>query len=190
MLLLQRKNLWYTNWNLKKRYTLKNNTFHLNSCKVGYEYDANNNTFAASILLYKRIFEVYYRRAAQDYTNISQTDLLTLNYYNQNIIGARIDLGFARGGIELDDYESTIIPYQMMRYYLNINKRIGTKLLISLNGNIRDYIIIDGETDRMYANFSGRMAYNINRRMKVNLDYGYLNQSGRNIDLEAHDGKS
>jgi len=154
-----------------------------------YEYNANNNAFSASLLLFKRIFELYYRRSAQDYSNISQTDLLTLNYYTQNIVGARFDFGFVRAGIELDDYESTIIPYQLMRYYVNLNGRLGKKFLLSLNGSIRDYIIIDNEVDRIYANLSGRLAYNINRKMKVNLDVGYLNQSGRNIDLEALTGR-
>ena len=150
-----------------------------------YEYDADNKTFTASILLFKRILEIYYRNSEQDYTNLTDTDFLTLNYYNQNVIGSRIDLGFTRFGIELDEYKSNIIPYKMMRYFLDVNGRIGKKLLISLNGNIRDYIIIDNETKRLYANISGRVAYNIRPRTKVNLDFGYLNQTGRNIELEA-----
>ncbi|MCF8378924.1 MAG: hypothetical protein K9H49_05055 [Bacteroidales bacterium] len=154
-----------------------------------YDYNAHNNSFSASLLLFKHIIELYYRRSAQDYSNISQNDLLTLNYYTQNMVGGRVDIGFVRFGIELDDYESSIIPYQMMRYYMNLNAKIGKKFLLSLNGNIRDYIIIDNETDRLYANLSGRLAYNINRKMKVNLDVGYLNQSGRNIDLEALTGR-
>ena len=46
-------------------------------------------------------------------------------------------------------------------------------------------IIIDDETDRLYANLSGRVAYNISPRMKANIDFGYLNQTGQNIDLDA-----
>ena len=50
---------------------------------------------------FKRLLELYYRYSVQDYPRVNQGDLLTLNYYYQHVYGFRLDVGFARGGIEV-----------------------------------------------------------------------------------------
>jgi hypothetical protein len=149
-----------------------------------FSYAANNNYFGASILLFKRLIELYYSYSVQDYPKVDQGDLLTLNYYHQHIYGVRLDVGFARAGIERDQYSSNIIPYKMMRYYLDVNWNIKSAWLLTLNGNIRDYRMIADEVDQWYANLSGKLLYRIGPRMKVSLEGGYLNQRGANIDLD------
>jgi len=149
-----------------------------------YSYGANNNQFSASILLFQRLIELYYHFAVQDYPKVNQGDLLTLNYYTQHLYGARLDLGFARAGIEADLYDSNIIPYRMRRYYIDVNWNFKSKFLLTLNGNIRDYRMIADEVDQWYANLSGKAVYRISPRMRVSLESGYLNQRGANIDLD------
>lgn len=149
-----------------------------------YTYAANNNYFGANILLFKRLIELYYSYSKQDYPKVDQGDLLTLNDYDQHIYGIRLDVGFARAGVESDQYSSNIIPYKMMRYYLDMNWNIKTAWLLTLNGNIRDYRMIADEVDQWYANLSGKLIYRIGPRMKVSLEGGYLNQRGANIDLD------
>ncbi|MEA3462327.1 MAG: hypothetical protein U9R49_10640 [Bacteroidota bacterium] len=149
-----------------------------------YSYGANNNHFSVSVLLFKRLIELYYNYSAQNYPKVNQGDLLTLNYYNQHIYGVRLDVGFARAGIEADLYDSNIIPYRMRRYYLDVNWNFRSSLLLTLNGNIRDYRMIADEVDQWYANLSGKVVYRIGPRMKVSLEAGYLNQRGANIDLD------
>jgi hypothetical protein len=149
-----------------------------------YSYAANNNQFSASLLLFSRLVELYYRYAVQDYPRVNQGDLLTLNYYKQHVLGLRLDVGFARAGVEADRYNSNIIPYKMMRYYLDVNWNFRSRLLFTLNGNIRDYRMIADEVNQLYANLSGKVAYQIRPRMKVSLEAGYLNQQGTNIDLD------
>lgn len=149
-----------------------------------YSYAANNNYVRASILLFKRLIEFYYSYSVQDYPKVDQGDLLTLNYYRQHIFGVRLDLGFARAGVEGDQYSSNIIPYKMMRYYLDVNWNFKSSWLLTLNGNIRDYRMIADEVDQWYANLSGKLIYRIGPRMKVSLEGGYLNQRGANIDLD------
>jgi hypothetical protein len=149
-----------------------------------YSYGANNNYFNASILLFQHLLELYYRYSVQDYPRVEQADLLTLNYYNQHLLGIRVDVGFARAGIEIDRYESNIVPYRMRRYYMDLNWNYKAKLLMTLNGNIRDYRMIAGEEDQLYANVSGKVVYKIRPRISVSLESGYLNQRGTNIDLD------
>lgn len=149
-----------------------------------YSYAANNNQFSASILLFQRLLEFYYRYSVQDYPKLTMGDLLTLNYYSQHVYGVRLDVGFARGGIESDLYNSNIIPYKMWRYYLDMNWTFKSKLLFTLSGNIRDYRMIAEEVDQLYANVSGKLAYRIRPRMQVSLESGYLNQRGTNVELD------
>jgi len=149
-----------------------------------FSYGANNHHVSASILLFKRLLEFYYRYNIQDYPKVFQGDLLTLNYFNQHIYGFRLDVGFARAGVEADLYDSNIIPYRMRRYFMDVNWNFRSKLLVTLNGNIRDYRMIADEVDQWYANLSGKVAYRIRPRMRVSIESGYLNQRGANIDLD------
>lgn len=149
-----------------------------------YSYGANNNFFSASVILFERLIELYYRYSVQDYPKVNHGDLLTLNYYRQHIYGARLDVGFARAGIEADLYDSNIVPYRMMRYYVDVNWNFRSYLLLTLNGNVRDYRNIADEVNQLYANLSGKIVYRIGPRMRVSLESGYLNQRGINIDLD------
>lgn len=149
-----------------------------------FSYAANNNQFSASVLLFQSLLEFYYRYSVQDYPKVDQGDLLTLNYYSQHVYGLRMDVGFARGGIESDLYSSNIIPYKMWRYYLDMNWTFKSKLLLTISGNIRDYRMIAEEVDQLYANISAKVAYRIRPQMQVSLESGYLNQRGTNVDLD------
>lgn len=149
-----------------------------------YSYGANNNYFSASVILFERLIELYYRFSVQDYPKVNQGDLLTLNYYRQHIYGARLDVGIARAGIEADLYDSNIVPYRMIRYYVDVNWNFRSYLLLTLNGNVRDYRMIADEVNQLYANISGKIVYRIGPRMRVSLESGYLNQRGINIDLD------
>jgi hypothetical protein len=149
-----------------------------------FSYGANNNHFSVSVLLFNKLLEFYYHYSVQDYPKVEEGDLLTLNFYNQHVYGVRFDLGFARGGVESDLYRSTIIPYRMWRYYLDLNWNLRSRLLITMNGNVRDYRMIADEVDQLYANVSGKITYVISPRMRVSIGSGYLHQAGRNIDMD------
>jgi hypothetical protein len=149
-----------------------------------FSYGANNNHVSVSLLLFERLIELYYTFSVQNYPKVEQGDLLTLNYYNQHIYGVRLDVGFARAGVESDLYDSNIVPYKMVRYYLDVNWNFRSSFLLTLNGNVRDYRMIADEVDQLYANISGKLVYRIGPRMKVSLQSGYLEQRGANIDLD------
>jgi hypothetical protein len=149
-----------------------------------YNYVADNNSFSTGILLFKRLIELYYRNSVQDYSKLTETDFLTLNYYNQNVYGGRIDVGFAGFGVEYDEYNSNIIPYRRYRYFIDLNWSFRSKLLLAVNGNILDYKLIDDDVNQMHSNINGKLTYIINQKTKIDLDAGYLSQKGRNIDLE------
>ena len=150
-----------------------------------YSYNSNNSGAGISLVMFKNLIEIYYRRAQQNYTNIEQQGLLTLNYFDQDVLGTRVNVGFLEAGVEYDEYRSNIIPYKLMRYYLNLNGRLKNRLLLSLNGTLRDYLLIDDQKDQAYANVSGRMAYKFRKQTKASIEVGYLLQRGINLDLDV-----
>jgi len=149
-----------------------------------YSYIADNNAFSSSILLFGKLIEIYYSYSVQDYNKLTETEFLTLNYYNQNVLGGRIDLGVAGAGIEYDTYNSNIIPYKRYRYFIDLNLTIHPKLLFALNGNLMDYKLIDDEVNQIHANITGKVSYLISHKTRIDFDAGYLRQRGKNIDLD------
>ncbi|MFC1733803.1 hypothetical protein ACFL6I_26180 [candidate division KSB1 bacterium] len=148
-----------------------------------YNYNWNNKSFSISVILFRQFIELYYRRSKQDYNNFDQIDLVILNYYLHNVYGVRFNVKFAKFGIEYDDYESNIIPYKLMRYYANFQWSFYNKLLLSMVGNIRDYIIISDRVNEFHADVSGRVAYSFNPHIKLNVELGYRDLKGYLIDL-------
>lgn len=155
-----------------------------------YNYLALNNTLTSSILFFDRMLEIYYRGSAQEYPKVQQTDYLTLNRFYQNITGLRIHYKIATAGIEYDYYNSDLIPYKRINYYLNMNLKIKSRMLLSLNGTLRDHHILDQELNYIYSNVSTRFTYSINRWSKLNLEGSYLKQNGRTIELDLITGKT
>jgi hypothetical protein len=149
-----------------------------------YSYEANNNSVSTGIQLFGKLIELYYRGSFQNYHDLKETDFLTLNYYNQNIYGVRFDFGFAGIGVEYENYNSNIIPYNRYRYYLDLNWSFRSKFLVSLNGNIMDYKLIDDDVNQQHINITGRIAYNLSLKTKLDIEGGYLSQTGENIDLD------
>jgi hypothetical protein len=149
-----------------------------------YDFDLNNHSFSVSIILFTRLLEVYYRGSVQDYENLSNTEMLTLNYYDQHVTGVRLDVGWARAGVEYDHYNSSIIPYKLMRYYASINWDLHSRLLASFHGNLRDYLMINYTEKQKYTDLSGRIVYRVRPRSNVSIELGYLMQRGRQLDLD------
>ena len=151
-----------------------------------FKYDMNNHSFTANVLLFKGKLEVYYRFSAQDLKNLSTTEMPPINYFTQNVLGARLDFGFINGGAEYDDFKSSIIPYRRVRYFINIQKNYHQKIFLTLNGNIQDFqIIMPNETlPQKYSDVTGKIAYTIFKQTKINLDLMYRNQRGRGLDLD------
>ena len=155
-----------------------------------YNYLAVNNSFSSSILFFDRLLELYYRGLAQEYPRAKQVEYLTLNRFYQNIAGFRIHYKIATAGLEYDYYNSDIIPYKRMNYYLNLNIKIKSRILLSLNGTLRDHRILDQDLNYLYSNLSTRFAYSINSWSRLNIEASYLKQNGRTIELDLLTGKT
>lgn len=148
-----------------------------------YNFNSDTQSFTIRITLFNRLLEFYYTLGIQDYNNIESAELLTLNYYNRNIYGGRIQIGFFSGGVEMDDYRSTIVPYLKMRYFMQMSGNIGKKIMLSLNGDLSDLTLTETDTNQLYAYIFGKIIYQFKSQTKLNFDIGYRKQVGEQIDL-------
>jgi len=148
-----------------------------------YQYNVSFNNINASVILFNRLLEVYYRFSRQDYFNLKTTEYMTLNYFTQNVVGCRLEFKFASGGVEYETYNSTIIPYQTTRYYIVLQGNINDKLTFSLNGNMRQYKMLNDGTSQTYLDVTGIAGYNISPQTNINLELGYRKQVGQQMDL-------
>ena len=97
--------------------------------------------------------------------------------------------GFARGGIEYDQYLSTIIPYRSMRYYLNLQGNFNNKLLLLLDASLRDYTYIEDDFKQVYGNISARAVYTFKAQTRLEFEMGYLRQKAYQTDLTLWTGR-
>ena len=150
-----------------------------------YQFEAISNYFGSSISLLNNGVEFYFNISNQNYIDPDNIDLLTLNYFDKNVYGSRFKFYFINGGIEHDNYRSTIIPYRSTRYYLSIQGDLKQKLFYSINGDLRDYhmIIEEGRKQKFY-NVSGNVYYNFSPKTKLKLEAAYRKQEGEAIDLD------
>ncbi len=150
-----------------------------------YKYDANAHAVTSALNLFSNKLVITYRFAIQDYLNLVSTDFVTLNYFTQNQIGCRVDFGFVSAGAEYEDYQSSIIPYKMWRYYVNFQKNLGSRLMAMVNGNMQDYVMLDGPQPvyQKFMDLTGKISYDMFRQTRVNLDLMWRKQEGRGIDL-------
>jgi hypothetical protein len=155
-----------------------------------YRYDANIVNFSANVLVLKNLLEVYYRLSFQNYDHLENTEFLTLNYITQNLVGARVEYKFASGGVEYDNYKSTVIPYRLLRFYFLLQGNIKGKVIYCLNGNYRNYRMLDDNSLQKYGDLSGNVSYMITPQTKVTLDIGYRKQVGPGINLNLLTARS
>ncbi len=149
-----------------------------------YQYDINLNNFSINYSIFNRFMDVYFKTNRSDYDHIQNADNLLLNYLTEDIYGSCIRIKSATVGAEYDNYQSNLVPYKMMRYFLTWQGKYKEKILFSLNANWRDYKIPTEETHRIYKDINGMFTYAFNRKSKLDFNVGYQSQRGNQINLD------
>jgi len=154
-----------------------------------YKYDVNFMSATASVSLFNRLVEVYFKWSNQGYSNLDTAEYLTLNYFTQTTYGCRLEYRFASGGAEFENYQSSIIPYRLVRYWLQLQGTLLNRITFSLNGNWRDYDLIAENTRQQFIDVIGNVGYQINPQNNINLELAYRKQVGQQIDLDLLIGR-
>jgi hypothetical protein len=155
-----------------------------------YSYNADFHHFSASVILFHRILELYYHYGKQDYFNLHTTEFLILNYFDQHTVGCRLEYKVASGGAEYEAYNSTILPYQMMHYWVVLQGHFRSRIIYSLNGNMRNYHMLADGVDQNYVDVTGKVGYMVGPQTQVSAEFGYRKQIGQGIDLNLLMGRA
>ncbi len=149
-----------------------------------YEFTSNNNTYSASLSLFRNLLEFYFRYNESSFDDFSNSEALILKKFNQNVFGLNVRHKLIQAGYENDNFRSNIIPYKSEQYYVTIAGNLLTDLLASVTGNYRQYILVDDNDEQTFRDISARLIYNLAYRTHVKFDGSYRFQSGRTIDLD------
>lgn len=155
-----------------------------------YKYVSNFDTFSARVSLFKTLLEVYYTHSKQGYSQTESTDLVTLNPFDKDLVGTRLKIKFITFGAEFDNYRALIVPYRKMRYFIQLNGKLGKKLQFNLNGNLTDMTLTETNAEQLFSDAYGKVIYRVGRAAAINVDLGYRKQIGEQIDLDLITAKA
>lgn len=170
-----------------------NTTIYVNYTAVqpgNYQFLSTNNLFKTSVSFFNRLFGIYYNKSVQDYHSLKNIDLVTLNYFNQQVIGVKFEYRLLAGGIESDHMKSTILPYKLLRYYINLQGTLKRKIVFSLNGNIYDYKKLNDKNNVKYIDAGGSAVYHFTPRISLMTSLNYRKQNGEGVDLNLFSSRT
>ncbi len=149
-----------------------------------YSYEINLNYFSFNYSLFNHFLDLYYKSSHNEFANVKMADNLLLDRLTQEILGTSLHYKSATVGIELDKYQSSLVPYNMTRYFLNWQGHYKENFIFSVNANWRDYKLPTEDGHRIYKDFNSMMAYAFTAVSKLDVTVGYQFQEGPQIDLE------
>lgn len=113
---------------------------------------------------------------------------LVLDYFTRHVVGGRFDFYFVRIGAEYEYFNSTILPYKGMRYFINMQKSYK-KVFLTLYGNVQSFQMLDDGTKRIGADVTSKIAYVFYKQMQLDFDLMYTKQKGGGVDLNVTTSK-
>ncbi len=149
-----------------------------------FEYAVNSNNFSSRISLFQNLFEIYFRLNENSYTNVKGRESSILKSISQRVYGSRININSVTAGIEFDDYNSNIIPYESTRYFLTIGGRISSRINTTLTANLKFIELLAEKEKQEFHDIAGRIVYGISSSTSFNLEASYRFQEGRGLDLD------
>jgi len=151
-----------------------------------YNFNATGNKFLVGLNVLNNFLDVYFAYNDFDYNTIEGSTSGIFKFYDQRLIGASATLEMISAGFEYDDYNSNIIPYRSIRYYIDLNDILFDRLLIFLNVSYRDYLLMQDNETQIYKDATGRISYIFTPLTKLNFRAYARFQNGRGIDLALY----
>ena len=115
---------------------------------------------------------------------------MTLNYFDQHVLGIKANFRFAGAGAEYDRMNSTVLPYTVMRYYVNVQGLFLKRILVSVNGNVYDYSRLNTLSNIIFADANSSVSYAITNKMNLMTSFSYRKQIGENMNLDLFNIRS
>lgn len=153
-----------------------------------FSFFTNTQNYGVDLQLFGNKLNLYYRGGKQDYDISRSSNNLALNYFNRYNIGFKVDLYIIKWGIEYEDYSSSILPHQTMMYFLSFQQTFK-RFSFNVDANLQAMKMTAEQSNRQDADVSCKVAYNLFKKTRLDLDYMYRKIEGRGVDLELTTGK-
>ncbi|MBI5370980.1 MAG: hypothetical protein HZA79_03010 [Sphingobacteriales bacterium] len=148
-----------------------------------FSYYSTNSQVGAGLYFFNRLIGVYYRRAVQDYQQLKQAGFLTLNYFHQKVAGIRADYKWLSAGVEYDKMNSTVLPYELFRYYLQLQGSIKDKCILSASGNIYHYTMLNDIPDVRFTDITAAIMFRFTKKVSLSTSIACREQTGQGLNL-------
>ncbi len=151
-----------------------------------YKYIGENNSFFASVLLFKNIWTTYYNVSRQRFSNMSSAETIPLNYFTQQTIGTKVDFHFIKAGVEYQYVTSNLMPYNATKGFISANK-MYRNFYFTLTGNAAETRMPNQLANRQDYDASANISYNIFRNVNASANYMYrkMQQGPVSLDLQS-----
>ena len=150
-----------------------------------YHYDGLGNGAAVSATFLHGLLNPYVRYTNQNYSNTTPTESVVLNFFTREIAGFRVNYHQYKLGVEYENYQSNIIPYQSIKYFLNYQKMYG-KLFLNGSFNLMQIRMIQEALNRQYADAAIKVGYLLMANLKMNLEYQLRNVSSVGMNINSN----
>ena len=142
-----------------------------------YDLDYDAMRFGINLNLFDNAFELYYKYSFREYEDLVDIPNLSLDYYNRNVYGSRIDFDLLSAGVEYDNYAANLVPYKLLSYYLTVQGRFRNKVKYNLTMQRNDYLEYGPEKQtQRFDIINANIFYLFNYDSNLNLSMVYRGQ--------------
>ena len=154
------------------------------------QYDINTTNYSIDVSLFRRLIGVYYRVMTIGYSNVSISDNSFLNYLTNTMYGIRTEYKIFSAGAEINEYQSSLYPYRLTRYFFTMQGNYRRRISYSLNANVRitDHLT-NNESNRVNNDANAMLGYSLTQKTKLDFTAIYTYQHGQQINLDLYSGR-
>ena len=149
-----------------------------------YGFVLNYHSVGSELNLFDRLIQLYGQWNNQTYSHVDTSGFVVLKPFRDIRYGATLNYSVFCGGAEYQHFASPIGPFRMWRYHIQASGNIADRLLYSLTASRKRFVRLDQDRTEIYADLYGGLTWQINHRSKVDVNVGYRDQKGRQVDLE------
>jgi len=149
-----------------------------------YQFTTIGRNYGARLEIFKNHLQLYYNIFEQDYENIKLQNNRILQYIQKYTYGGEIYSKVFTAGLEIEDFQSNIVPYFQRRYFVTIAGTFYRDFDLSLTANYRRLELLDANEIQKLADLTGKLNIRLSRTSNIRLSGSFQKNRGKGLDLD------
>lgn len=146
-------------------------------------YTLDRQNFSAEISVLNQWVSVYYKYKEDAFSDIEFENMFSRDEYKQHMVGVASRSKYHKAGIEYTNKESSLLPIEQLRYYVNTSLTLKKFNFIASASN-NYYYKYGVYSNQSYFSALANIIYKINSNAKLEYSFDYRKQDGDNIFLD------